>query len=403
MTSQAVTNVYNTMLYFMGPFFCNPTKPILQNLWCNTGYQVAYEHFKRDHKKPNNLALHAVALCLQLSSNFALLHRLDELIGSSSWGLISGSTAALWALLLAPQRQAPLKARALAIAMIGFAYAVRKKVAERWDILTWANGIVEAMHFKTYWIGALPRSLRKSYLPKESAQFARLLMLRWAMQAVVTLSPLRGAMSKKGHKGLVAAALLPALVASSYKPFERTTTRGAFLSIFNYHYLGWLMSLVTGEKVFFLHSCAFGASNVQGIAHMLSEEMGTLPQLRNPHWEFAHCSYFPVLAHPSLSISTTAPWSLPGPRSRQLRRPRDEGEPCGAARSTTAWPVTVATEIAIFLAAGRPWGRSVPPRRAVLANWGSGRAAGSARAPVLRAGPCWGFPRKPSGRHAMHE
>mmetsp|Transcript_14362 Transcript_14362/g.39404 ORF Transcript_14362/g.39404 Transcript_14362/m.39404 type:complete len:323 (-) Transcript_14362:24-992(-) len=291
-----ISDLYNTMLYFMGPFFCNPTKPLLQSLWCNTNYDVAYVHFKRDHTKPNNLALHAVALCLQLSSNFALLHRLDELIGSSSWGWLSGSTAALWALLLAPQRQAPLKARALAIAMIGLAYAIRKKVAERWEYLTWGSGIVEAMHFRTYLIAALPKSIRKTYLPRESAQFARLLLVRWTLQALVTVSPLQGAMSKKGPKSAALVALLPALLAGSYKPFERTTLRGALLTIFNYHYLGWLMSILTGEKCFFLHSCAFGASNVQGIAHQLSEEMGTLPQLRNPHYEFAHCSYFPVLA-----------------------------------------------------------------------------------------------------------
>jgi len=291
----SAADLYNTMLYFMGPFFCNPSKPLLQTLWCSTGYQVAYEHFKRDHTKPQNLVLHAVALCLQLTSNFAFLHRLDELMGSS-WGWLSGSTAALWALLLAPQQQAPAKARVVALAMIAAAYALRKEVAKRWELLTWGNGIVEAMHFKVYLVGALPRSIRKRYLPKESAQFLRLLSLRWALQALVSLSPLKGTMSKKGSQGAVSAVLFPALVAASYKPFERTTLRGGLMTIFNYTYLGWLMSLLTGEKVFFLHSCAFGASNVQGIAHQLSEEMGTLPQLRNSHYEFAHCSYFPVLA-----------------------------------------------------------------------------------------------------------
>jgi len=290
------SDVYNTMLYFTGPFFCNPVKPLLQNLWCNADYLVAYKHFKRDHTKPQNLLLHAVALCLQLTSNFALLHRLDELIGSPSWGWLSGSTAALWSLLLVPQRQAPVKARALAMALIVTAYALRKKVAEKWQLMAWGNGIIEAMQFKVYLIGALPRDVRKRYLPKDSAQFLRLLMVRWALQGALTASPLPGCLSKQLPKGAMLAALLPTLVAGSYKPFERTTLRGGLMTIFNYSYLGWLASLLTGEKVFFLHSCAFGASGLQGIAHQLSEEMGTLPQLRNAHYEFAHCSYFPVLA-----------------------------------------------------------------------------------------------------------
>ena len=59
---------------------------------------------------------------------------------------------------------------------------------------------------------------------------------------------------------------------------------------------GWLMYLLTGEKLFFLHSAAFSAGGIQGIAHGLAAEEGTLPQLNDSHYEFAHCSYFPLLA-----------------------------------------------------------------------------------------------------------
>jgi hypothetical protein len=114
----ALADMCWTLLYFMGPFFSNPVKPVLQRLWCHTGYEVAYEHFQRDHTDPTNLAIHAVALLFQLTSNFALLHRLDELIGSPSWGILSASTCLLWIALLVPQKAAPLRARAAAVALI---------------------------------------------------------------------------------------------------------------------------------------------------------------------------------------------------------------------------------------------------------------------------------------------
>jgi hypothetical protein len=61
-------------------------------------------------------------------------------------------------------------------------------------------------------------------------------------------------------------------------------------------YVGWIVSILTGEKVFYLHSAAFSACNIQIVAHHVGEEEGTLPQLNDVHYEFAHTSYFPVLA-----------------------------------------------------------------------------------------------------------
>mmetsp|Transcript_46770 Transcript_46770/g.99962 ORF Transcript_46770/g.99962 Transcript_46770/m.99962 type:complete len:316 (+) Transcript_46770:68-1015(+) len=288
-------DVYNTILYFMGPFFCNPAKPLLQSLWCKTGYEVAYEHFKRDHTNPTNLALHAVALAFQITSNFAFIHRLDELIGSPSWGVLSSSTAVLWAGLLAPQ-PAPGKARALALALIAAGYALRRKVAENWEYYTWGNAFIEAYSFKIGVRGLLPKDFRRSYFPLDKS-FTRFLVGRLGLQVA-----LKAALKNRTlvGKGVAANVTLPMLVWASYKPFFRqgfrTTNALVGLQIFNYMYLGWIMSLITGEKAFYLHSAAFTASNIQGIAHYLGKQEGTLPQLNDSHYEFAHCSYFPVLA-----------------------------------------------------------------------------------------------------------
>eukprot|EP00697_Spironema_sp_BW2_P016626 gnl/Spiro4/7994_TR4202_c0_g1_i2.p1 gnl/Spiro4/7994_TR4202_c0_g1~~gnl/Spiro4/7994_TR4202_c0_g1_i2.p1 ORF type:complete len:367 (-),score=47.68 gnl/Spiro4/7994_TR4202_c0_g1_i2:32-1132(-) len=68
------------LLYFCGPFFCFPWKPLVNRI-SGVDYSTAYsKHFRRDHSDPVNLALHAVCLVLQLWSNFALLAHIDALL-----------------------------------------------------------------------------------------------------------------------------------------------------------------------------------------------------------------------------------------------------------------------------------------------------------------------------------
>lgn len=291
-----VGDVLQTAMYFMGPFFANPAKPVLQQLWCRTGYTVAYKHFKRDHTKPLNLALHGVALCAQVSSNFACLHRLDELLGSPSWGWLSASTAVLWSGLLLPQR-APIKARALAVALIATCYLIRKKLVEKSDWLLYGSSIVEAFNFRQYFRLAIPKGLRDTVAPEKSA-VVRYLLARLSVTAALMGSQKEAsAFLSKKVAGVI---LTPLLLWASYKPFYRQgyrkTLLGNVVTINSYHFLGWLMYLLTGEKLFFLHSAAFSAGGIQGIAHDLAAEEGTLPQLNDSHYEFAHCTYFPLLA-----------------------------------------------------------------------------------------------------------
>lgn len=291
----ALGDICQTAMYLTGPFFANPAKPIVQGLWCNTGYAVAYKHFRRDHTKPLNLGLHGLALFAQVFSNFALLHRLDELLGSPGWGWLSASTAVLWSALLVLQR-APLKARALAVAVIATGYAQRKRLVEKADWLMWASSIVEAITFRNYFRYILPSSVRKAYFPESSAA-GRYLLIRWILTGALQ----RGLKSRAVlDRSAVGVSALPLLLWASYKPFERQGYRkslsGLLLNINNYHFLGWLLYLLTGEKAFLLHSAAFGATGIQGIAHAMAAEEGTLPQLNDAHYEFAHCSYFPVLA-----------------------------------------------------------------------------------------------------------
>ena len=82
-----------------GPFNCHPLKPLL-NAALGSGYDSAYEHFRRDHSLPSNLGLHCICLAFQLAANFALLACLDEALGLTNVGLGS-LTAGVWIISLA--------------------------------------------------------------------------------------------------------------------------------------------------------------------------------------------------------------------------------------------------------------------------------------------------------------
>ena len=55
-------------------------------------------------------------------------------------------------------------------------------------------------------------------------------------------------------------------------------------------------ALLTAQPAAFFWSCGFLASSLQGCAHKFTQELPTLPQLKNnlPH-ELSHTTYFPNL------------------------------------------------------------------------------------------------------------
>jgi len=182
-----------------------------------------------------------------------------------------------------PQKQAPLLARAASVALIALGYKLRKQIAEQWNKFAFAHGALEVVAYKT-WI-----------FPK--ASMAKMLAMRWGLQAALELSKLSIKISTKVEplNGAVMSAVVPPLVAMSYRVFDRKGLMSNYLVIYQWAYLGWLFSLLTGDNVFFLHSLAFSASLLQGIAHEWSGQRATLPQLHNAHHELAHCTYFPAL------------------------------------------------------------------------------------------------------------
>ena len=47
------TRLSRAALYAVGPFYCNPLKPLLNSL-CGDGYANAFAHFRRDHSASPN-------------------------------------------------------------------------------------------------------------------------------------------------------------------------------------------------------------------------------------------------------------------------------------------------------------------------------------------------------------
>lgn len=271
-------------LWSSGPFFGNPIKAPLQAVVGQAGYHRAYAHFARDHNTPTNLVLHVVALTWQVGGNFALLARLDELLRDHVGGeYLAAATAASWAALLAVQ-PAPAASKVLAVATLGAGYAVRKRAVAVWERTAAVVGLVE--------IGAAVVAISlRAPLPVRPVAIALLVGLWAALNRPLQPSnqpPFAGALRKR--RRLVAAVVVPAILALSNKPPARPVP-----PVFVYGLLGWVVSLLTGESAYFLHSWAYTASFLQGIAHGLSKEAGTLTQLYNTHDELAHCTYFPVL------------------------------------------------------------------------------------------------------------
>lgn len=93
------TRLAQVLLYAPGTFFGFPWKPIAC-YFVGDGYDVAYQHFRRDHHGLVNLSCHFMCLWLQVLSNFALIDQVDMYLHTGS--LLRIITVALWILFLLP-------------------------------------------------------------------------------------------------------------------------------------------------------------------------------------------------------------------------------------------------------------------------------------------------------------
>lgn len=118
-------------LYGPAPFFCYPWKPLLNSIY-GGGYVKSYRHFRMQHMDGLNLALHCLCLFWQLSSNYALLQDLDEVLMSlakklslpvdQSSHLVSRLTSLIWSVHLLATSPTPRVVKLASVACIYLAH-----------------------------------------------------------------------------------------------------------------------------------------------------------------------------------------------------------------------------------------------------------------------------------------
>jgi hypothetical protein len=171
--------------YALAPFFCYPHKLFFHYLF-GASYDVAYSHFKRDHRTATNLCLHLVCLGLQISSNFAfaaaldtylkpfidnvLLSQFEILLKSSAQGVpfhpmesmliplakvidVCGSVplttliAVLWSLYLG-STTAPAEVRLVSLVCLWVAYSTASFVLRWWEVVAVVEGLATIVVLK---------------------------------------------------------------------------------------------------------------------------------------------------------------------------------------------------------------------------------------------------------------
>jgi hypothetical protein len=125
-----------------------PPPPPPANFFCGAPYSVAYKHFRRDHMDPYNLFFHVLIMILQLTTNFAFLHQLDEdylRADVSVWGFTHKDLSALGWVLVLLFTPSPFLAKLLSAACIYLAHYVSSSVASMDATTIWFQPFLDSL------------------------------------------------------------------------------------------------------------------------------------------------------------------------------------------------------------------------------------------------------------------
>mmetsp|Transcript_38608 Transcript_38608/g.123748 ORF Transcript_38608/g.123748 Transcript_38608/m.123748 type:complete len:315 (+) Transcript_38608:134-1078(+) len=283
--------VIHVIIYSAGTFFANPLK-IVVNATVGSSYAVAYAHFRRDHSVPLNVWLHALCTVIQVAGNFAFLKVLDDAFGTS----LAVATAAMWTFFLA-LAPSPVSVKVgcgvLCVAGLG----VRGVLAENLTLLALAQAPFE---IACYWLimpyHGVPRPGKKSTL-------TFMLALRVALW--YALRPLRGALLPAVPGGQVTAnvAAVAALAVGSLVRASDNMPLCEHLGL-----AAWAPAILLDQPWLFFLCLSFVGQALQGVAHEITDQPGTLPQLDDARHELAHCAYFPSLVLQAIHHAAFGPF-----------------------------------------------------------------------------------------------
>ena len=93
------TALSQALLYAPSAFYGYPWKP-MYNSWAGDNYVTAFQHFATQHGSPLNLALHVVALTVQVLGNAATLAHIDKTLFPAAAPLrpLSALNAWIWSI-----------------------------------------------------------------------------------------------------------------------------------------------------------------------------------------------------------------------------------------------------------------------------------------------------------------
>ena len=286
----ATSSLVRLCIYVPGTFYANPFKPFL-NAVAGSSYGIAYGHFRRDHSDPLNVWLHVGCLFLQIFGNFALLDCLDRTLGTRS---VAPFTAAAWALALG-RTPSPPSVRAFTIALLAVASRGCAALApsSHYASLMLLTGPLELI---CYWLYLPDHNLKRPGAPwfcaALAARTACCLFLRDHV-GLLGVAPAVGAAA-------VLALLMVASLVRSRNNLPLVSQFGSAL---------WIPALLLDQPWVYFLSLSFMGAGLQGVAHEITRQKGTLNQLTDAGYELAHTSFFPVLTLQSLHHSSYGPYA----------------------------------------------------------------------------------------------
>ena len=237
-----------------------------------------------------NVWLHVGCLFLQIFGNFALLDCLDRTLGTRS---VAPFTAAAWALALG-RTPSPPSVRAFTIALLAVASRGCAALApsSHYASLMLLTGPLE---LTCYWLYLPDHNLKRPGAPwfcaALAARTAFCLFLR-DRAGLVDVAPAVGA-------AIVIVILMVGATVRSRNNLPLVSQFGSAL---------WIPALLLDQPWVYFLSLSFMGAGLQGVAHEITRQKGTLNQLTDAGYELAHTSFFPVLTLQSLHHSSFGPY-----------------------------------------------------------------------------------------------
>jgi hypothetical protein len=225
--------------------------------------------------------------------NFALLSSLDKRLFGGDINYISISTAVIWTLYLTSEKSCPQIVRIVSAAAIALSCA----------LAPYLN-----MHFIEFYVyiafGAIWSVLiinNGFHMISAAVKIFLLLISKEALGLLSSVLSNEGVLLVQGPTKDIAIGLyLYGLFLISLRSDRMCGNQ--FVVVICGSVVGRVLAALTDEPLVYLHSCAFTATLLQGLAHGITREQGTLQKLQNNKeqvsklaYEYSHVVYFPNL------------------------------------------------------------------------------------------------------------